>query len=83
MVYGLVLAVYRRRLSAFLIDPAALLLLFALVYTAIHLLSWALIRYRLPVDAVLIIFAGLAVVDLWQRLKPRLNFGRKPAAHQG
>jgi hypothetical protein len=34
----------------------------------IHLLSWALIRYRLPVDAVLIVFAGLAFVDLYTRL---------------
>jgi 4-amino-4-deoxy-L-arabinose transferase-like glycosyltransferase len=41
-----------------------LLLLFILFYTAIHLLSWALVRYRLPVDAVLMIYAGLAFTDL-------------------
>jgi len=38
------------------------------IYTSIHLLSWALIRYRLPVDAVLVIFAGMAVIDLANRL---------------
>lgn len=37
------------------------LILFAAAYTAIHLASWALIRYRLPVDAVLLVFAAVAV----------------------
>lgn len=41
-----------------------LLVLFILFYTAIHLLSWALVRYRLPVDGVLMIYAGLAFRDL-------------------
>ncbi len=50
---------------------ASLLYLFILVYTFIHLLSWALIRYRLPVDAVLILFAGLALVDIQARLTQR------------
>jgi hypothetical protein len=49
-------------------DPAILLVLFATIYTGIHLMSWALIRYRLPVDAVLTIFAGLAVADIYQRI---------------
>lgn len=61
MLYGLVLSLRRwRRYS--------LLYLFVVVYTGIHLLSWAYIRYRLPVDAVLVLFAGLAVVDLAARL---------------
>jgi 4-amino-4-deoxy-L-arabinose transferase-like glycosyltransferase len=46
-------------------SPAILLLLFCLLYTSIHLLSWALIRYRLPVDAVLTAFAGLTMYDLY------------------
>jgi hypothetical protein len=45
-----------------------LLYLFVLLYTAIHLLSWALVRYRLPVDSVLLVFAGAALVTLAQRL---------------
>jgi hypothetical protein len=42
---------------------------FGIVYTLIHLLSWALIRYRLPLDAVLMPVAGLGVVEttLWLR----------------
>jgi 4-amino-4-deoxy-L-arabinose transferase-like glycosyltransferase len=48
---------------------AGLLLLFVAVYTLIHLLSWSLIRYRLPVDAVLLPFAGVACVDLAARLR--------------
>jgi len=41
-----------------------LLYLFMVVYTAVHLASWTLIRYRLPVDAVLIIFAALGINDI-------------------
>ncbi len=44
---------------------ASLLYLFVTAYTAIHLMVWALIRYRLPIDAVLVIFAGMAVVDIY------------------
>lgn len=51
---------------------------FITLYTAIHLLSWALIRYRLPVDAVLIIFAALGIVDIVTRIftKRRLSVVR-------
>jgi hypothetical protein len=58
------LDVRRRRLES---EPGALLLLFALVYTLIHLLSWASIRYRLPVDAVLLVFAARALYGLVDR----------------
>lgn len=44
-----------------------LLYLFVMIYTAIHLASWALIRYRLPVDAVLLIFAALGLENLTKR----------------
>jgi 4-amino-4-deoxy-L-arabinose transferase-like glycosyltransferase len=48
--------------------PVILLYLFMGMYTLIHVLTWTLIRYRLPVDAVLVIFAGLALVDLVGRV---------------
>ena len=71
MIYGLVYAfsirVHNWRLS--LSSPVFLLYSFILIYSAIHLLSWALIRYRLPVDAILIVFAGLAIVDLYARIR--------------
>ena len=42
----------------------SLLWLFVAVYTVVHLLSWALVRYRLPVDGVLLIFASPALLRL-------------------
>ncbi len=45
-------------------STVTLLYLFILVYTGIHVLSWSLVRYRLPVDAVFIIFAAFALADL-------------------
>jgi len=41
------------------------------IYSAIHLLSWALIRYRLPVDGVAILFAGVAFQDVLNRINRR------------
>lgn len=38
--------------------PGLLVLLFMVVYTAVHLLSWAGIRYRLPTDAAALPFAA-------------------------
>jgi 4-amino-4-deoxy-L-arabinose transferase-like glycosyltransferase len=73
MVYGLVLAASRYRSArAGTTWPGVVLLAgFVAVYSLIHLLSWALIRYRLPVDAVLMPFAGLAVVHLTDRVLAR------------
>ena len=75
MLYGLFLTI-KRSLSVsgnpfinLIISPAGLLILFALIYTSIHLMTWALIRYRLPVDAVLIPFAALAISDIYDRIK--------------
>jgi 4-amino-4-deoxy-L-arabinose transferase-like glycosyltransferase len=62
MAYGLIYSL--RRYSSLTL----ILYLFVVAYTGIHLLSWALIRYRLPVDAVLLVFAGAALVDIHARL---------------
>lgn len=70
MVYGLILALYRNWSWSLLSHPMTLLLVLAFIYTAIHVLTWTLIRYRLPVDAVMVIFAGVGVVDLVQRFLP-------------
>jgi 4-amino-4-deoxy-L-arabinose transferase-like glycosyltransferase len=54
---------------------ASLLILSALVYTVIHLMSWTLIRYRLPLDAISAPLASFAVVAGYERIKkswPRL-----------
>ncbi|MFQ5420246.1 MAG: hypothetical protein ACE5EY_07775, partial [Anaerolineae bacterium] len=69
MLYGLFMALRDGlgSLQIFLKTPTALFLLFMLIYTGIHVLTWTLIRYRLPIDALLIIFAGAAILDLAER----------------
>lgn len=44
-----------------------ILYMFALGHTIIYLLSWPAPRYRLPVDAILILFAGFALYNLANR----------------
>jgi hypothetical protein len=66
MLYGFFYYL-RRSLSS----EALILYLFIVVYTTIHLLSWTLIRYRLPIDAVLLIFAGAALVKLQEKSSQR------------
>jgi hypothetical protein len=52
------------------INPgASLLVLWGIAYTGLHLMSWTLIRYRLPVDAAGIPFAAVALVFGYGRLK--------------
>jgi 4-amino-4-deoxy-L-arabinose transferase-like glycosyltransferase len=84
MLYGLWLSVKQNatekgnRFLTLLFSPQGLLMLFAVVYSGVHILTWTLIRYRLPVDAVLIPFAGLALVSLAQRvLKTRPQLFRQ------
>jgi hypothetical protein len=45
-----------------------ILYLFIAVFALIHLLSWSLVRYRLPVDAILVIFASSGVLYLAKKL---------------
>jgi hypothetical protein len=45
---------------------AAALLLFAVFYSVLHVMTWTFPRYRLPVDAVLVEFAGLGAGELAQ-----------------
>jgi len=62
MLFGLWLSLARWR-------SFAVLYLFIVIHTGIHLLSWPAPRYRLTVDAVLMVFASLAVIELVRRLK--------------
>jgi hypothetical protein len=63
MIYGLYLVIRNSQLAA----DNSLLLLFAGFYSLLHILTWAMVRYRLPVDGVLIPFAALALLDLYRR----------------
>lgn len=64
MLYGLYREVAGRQRHCTLF-ALALTLLFVLVYSLLHIFSWAMSRYRLPVDAVLLIYAAIAIVHLW------------------
>jgi 4-amino-4-deoxy-L-arabinose transferase-like glycosyltransferase len=77
MLYGLWLVFWNYRSSPLL----WLLLLFMGFYTGIHLLTWTLIRYRLPVDAILILFAGYAIAELALRLG-RIRKSRQMAVNR-
>ena len=52
----------------FFSSPTALLVLFMSFYSLLHILTWAMTRYRLPVDAVAINFAALAIHHLMTRV---------------
>ncbi|NJM41786.1 MAG: hypothetical protein HC853_14010 [Anaerolineae bacterium] len=47
----------------------SLLYVFIVVYVGIHISTWALVRYRLPVDAVLLVFAAYGLANLFYRLR--------------
>ncbi|MFN2236499.1 MAG: ArnT family glycosyltransferase [Anaerolineales bacterium] len=70
MLYGLWLSFKLVRNPQFPEQAMQIILLymFMVVYTGIHLVSWTLIRYRLPIDAVLLIFAGFAITHLLELL---------------
>ena len=66
ILYGLWIVLFRTWNQRTLSDRwnIVLLVTFVMIYTFVHLFSWTLIRYRLPVDAVLIIFAAVGIVTL-------------------
>jgi hypothetical protein len=66
MLYGLYLTLTRDE-GGGLTSTAGLVYLFACVYSTMHILTWAMVRYRLPVDAVALPFAGRAVIRLGTR----------------
>ena len=46
-----------------------LLLAFMVFYTLLHVFTWAMPRYRLPVDAAGLPFAGLALSAILARIR--------------
>jgi len=59
-----------------------LILIFSGLYTLVHLLTWTLVRYRLPVDAVTMPFVALGLISFVSSLARRLSHlssGRAPA----
>lgn len=78
MLYGLYLWLSNRISEAkrSIEHPLFFLLLFAVVYTGIHIFTWTLVRYRLPVDAVMILFAGVSLIDIGRRFWMQRNKAR-------
>jgi hypothetical protein len=63
ILYGLYLVIRNSQLAT----RNSLIFLFVAFYTLLHVLTWAMVRYRLPVDTVLIILAAMALSDLYTR----------------
>lgn len=75
VIYGSVLALTdavrearKGGLMIFIGQPAVLLLGFSGFYALLHILTWAMPRYRIPVDAVTMPFVALAMTDLYRRV---------------
>jgi hypothetical protein len=56
----------------------SLFYLFMVFYSLLHIFTWAMVRYRLPLDALGMIFAALALHDLYARVR-RWLASRTPA----
>ncbi|GAB4515348.1 MAG: hypothetical protein Kow0047_27280 [Anaerolineae bacterium] len=73
MVYGLWLSLDAARQSQGLCDwmgtPTGLTVVFMVFYSVLHIFTWAMPRYRLPVDATALPFAALALIDVTHRLQ--------------
>jgi len=65
LLYGLFLAL---RQPGFAVENA-LLFLYAGFYALLHILTWAMVRYRLPVDAALMPLAAWALVRLARKAR--------------
>lgn len=68
---GILITIARRPAVDSPAAGATLLLLVAGIYTLVHLLTWTLVRYRLPVDAMVMPFVGVSLEAAWVRLAQR------------
>jgi len=75
MLLGLIYAPFSKFLKQKLRLEAPLMLiyLFIIIYAAIHILTWTLIRYRLPIDAVTVIFAAMIIIYITEFFSSRLQ----------
>jgi len=73
MIFGIWLSIkfIFKTKTTFFDSPISLILLFGFIYSAIHILTWSLVRYRLPIDALFLVFAGLALSKLSLYVKNR------------
>lgn len=74
MLYGAWLAATTARRTAagpmdFIREPGIFPLGFSVFYAVLHILTWAMPRYRIPVDAVMLPYAALALYKLYVFLR--------------
>lgn len=60
MLYGLLISLRQWK-------KCLILYLFLVIHLGVYLISWVMIRYRIPADTVLLVFAGLGLSDLYDR----------------
>jgi len=83
MVYGLWLMLKHAGIKAvggwraFALTPMALLIGFIGFYSVLHIFTWAIPRYRLPVDAVAIVFAAPGLRDVVRYVVAKLPARRQ------
>lgn len=64
IIFGTIVVVFGRKEDQIeSTSGVKILLIFCIVYSGIHILTWALIRYRLPVDAILLVFAAIGLLN--------------------
>jgi hypothetical protein len=75
MLYGMIAALFNIivPIKDSWSSPEVMLILFSALYAAIHILTWTLIRYRLPIDAIFLVFAGYALSDLYRKIMFRFK----------
>jgi hypothetical protein len=82
-VGGILIVFAQARASGRPVQGAALLLLVAGLYTLVHLLTWTLVRYRLPVDAMTMPLAGVGLVAAVARVRKATDGLRLGASPRG
>ena len=58
-----------RRFIKVMQTPGILLLAFSFVYTSIHVLTWTSVRYRLPIDSIMLMFGAYGFARILARLR--------------
>lgn len=54
----------------------SIIYLFAIIFNLLHILTWSGVRYRLPMDALMMPFAGFAIYSIYEWIKHKS--ARKP-----
>lgn len=71
IIYGLFISIcegFKGKFKEVVGTPSFLFTLFIFSYSSIHILTWTMVRYRLPVDTVLVLFAALGGKRIIERM---------------